>query len=144
MTETIAHGIDLVDCNRIERMIERHGERFTAKIFTEKERAYSGAYKDSAERLAGRFAAKEAILKLIGTGLRGKLRFRDIEIENNHLGRPIVNLTGHVKKQAEALGIKSVSISITHTANLAMASAVALIENGDGQTEQNRTVSCDE
>jgi len=61
--EIIAHGIDLVDCPRIEQMIERHGERFIKRVFTAAEQAYAGAKKNEVEKLAGRFAAKEAILK---------------------------------------------------------------------------------
>jgi len=128
--EIVAHGIDLVDCPRIEAMIERHGERFIERIFTAAEQAYAGANKNEIEKLAGRFAAKEAILKLVGTGWRGKIAWTDIEIINNSSGQPEVTLDGEVKKIAETLGIKHISISITHTANFAIASAVALAEKG--------------
>jgi len=124
--EIIAHGIDLVDCPRIEDMIERHGERFINRIFTAAEQAYAEANKNKIEKLAGRFAAKEAILKLIGTGWRGKIAWTDIEIINNSSGQPEVTLVGEVKKKADKLGIKHISVSITHTANFAIASAVAL------------------
>lgn len=124
--QIIAHGIDLVDFPRIEEMVERHGDRFVNRIFTPAEQEYSKANKNSMEKLAGRFAAKEAILKLIGTGWRGKIAWTDIEVVNDDLGRPIVHLTGEVKKIAEKLGITQISISITHTANFAIASAVAL------------------
>ena len=76
--------------------------------------------------MAGRFAAKEAILKLMGTGWRGKIAWTDIEVVNNPAGQPEVTLTGEVKKIADQLGIEHVSVSITHTANFAIASAVAL------------------
>jgi holo-[acyl-carrier protein] synthase len=126
--EIIAHGIDLVDCPRIEQMIERHGERFIKRVFTAAEQAYAEANKNDVEKLAGRFAAKEAILKLIGTGWRGKIAWTDIEIINNPAGQPEVTLSGEVRKIADKLGIKHISISITHTANFAIASAVALTE----------------
>ena len=126
--EIVAHGIDLVDCPRIEEMIERHGERFVERIFTAKEQAYAEANKDQVEKLAGRFAAKEAILKLMGTGWRGKIAWTDIEVVNNPAGQPEVNLSGEVKKIADKLGIKHISVSITHTANFAIASAVALAQ----------------
>ncbi len=126
--EIIAHGIDLVDCPRIEDMIKQHGERFVNRVFTASEQAYADANKDRAEKLAGRFAAKEAILKLIGTGWRGKIAWTDIEIVNNASGQPEVTLDGEVKKIADGLGIKHISVSITHTANFAIASAVALAE----------------
>ncbi len=126
--EIIAHGIDLVDCPRIEEMITRHGRRFLDRVFTAAEQAYAEANKDSVEKLAGRFAAKEAILKLIGTGWRGKIAWTDIEVVNNDVGQPEVGLDGEVKKIADELGIKHVSVSITHTANFVIASAVALAQ----------------
>ena len=126
--EIVAHGIDLVDCPRIEEMIKRHGERFIDRIFTAAEQAYAEANKNEIEKLAGRFAAKEAILKLMGTGWRGKIAWTDIEIINNAAGQPEVTLDGEVKKIADKLGIKHISVSITHTANFAIASAVALAE----------------
>jgi len=124
--EIIAHGIDLVDCPRIEQMIKRHGQRFIERVFTAAEQAYADANKDSVEKLAGRFAAKEAILKLMGTGWRGKIAWTDIEVVNNAAGQPEVTLDGEVKKIAEGLEITHISVSITHTANFAIASAVAL------------------
>ena len=124
--EIIAHGIDLVDCPRIEQMIERHGERFLNRIFTVSEQAYAEASRNTVEKLAGRFAAKEAILKLVGTGWRGKIAWTDIEVTNNPAGQPEVTLTGEVEEIATRLGIGHISISITHTANFAIASAVAL------------------
>ncbi len=126
--EIVAHGIDLVDCPRIEAMIERHGERFIQRVFTAAEQAYAEANKNEIEKLAGRFAAKEAVLKLMGTGWRGKIAWTDIEIVNNISGQPEVNLSGEVEKIADKLGIKHISVSITHTANFAIASAVALAE----------------
>jgi holo-[acyl-carrier protein] synthase len=124
--EIIAHGIDLVDFPRIEEMIKRHGGRFLNKVFTAAEQAYAEANKNVTEKLAGRFAAKEAVLKLLGTGWRGKIAWTDIEIINNPVGQPEVKLSGEVKKIADKLGIKHISVSITHTANFAIASAVAL------------------
>jgi holo-[acyl-carrier protein] synthase len=129
--EIVAHGIDLVDCPRIEEMLKRHGERFVDRIFTASEQSYAEANKNRTEKLAGRFAAKEAILKLMGTGWRGKIAWTDIEVVNNPAGQPEVTLTGEVKKLAEKLGIKHVSVSITHTANFAIASAVALAQSDE-------------
>lgn len=126
--EIVAHGIDLVDCPRIEAMIERHGKRFIERVFTAAEQAYAEANKNGIEKLAGRFAAKEAILKLMGTGWRGKIAWTDVEVINNSSGQPEVTLSGEVEKIAGKLGIKHISVSITHTANFAIASAVALTE----------------
>jgi len=125
----VAHGIDLVDCPRIEMMVERHGRKFMSRVFTTAEQAYADSNKDRIEKLAGRFAAKEAVLKLMGTGWRGKIAWTDIEIKNNPVGQPEVTLTGEVEKIAEKLGIEHVSVSITHTANFAIASAVALTKS---------------
>ncbi|HIJ54244.1 MAG TPA: holo-ACP synthase [Planctomycetes bacterium] len=129
--EIVAHGIDLVDRPRIEQMIKRHGERFIDRVFTAAEQAYAEANKDKVEKLAGRFAAKEAVLKLMGTGWRGKIAWTDIEVVNNALGQPEVTLGGEVKKLADELGIKHISVSITHTANFAIASAVALTQKSE-------------
>ena len=131
--EIIAHGIDLVDCPRIEDMINRHGTRFINRVFTAAEQTYAQANKNGIEKLAGRFAAKEAILKLMGTGWRGKIAWTDIEIVNNPTGQPEVTLCGEVKKIADKLGIKHISISITHTANFAIASAVALTKTHESK-----------
>jgi len=131
--EIVAHGIDLVDFPRIEEMIKRHGGRFLNRVFTAAEQAYAEANKNGTEKLAGRFAAKEAVLKLMGTGWRGKIAWTDIEIVNNPAGQPEVTLSGEVKKIARRLSIKHISISITHTANFAIASAVALAQPNEGE-----------
>ena len=124
--EIVAHGIDLVDFPRIREMVNRHGKKFLNKVFTAAEQAYAQSNRNGTQTLAGRFAAKEAVLKLMGTGWRGKIAWTDIEIINNPAGQPEVALAGEVKKIAKKLGIKYISISITHTANFAIASAVAL------------------
>ena len=124
--EIVAHGIDLVDFPRIREMVNHHVKRFLNKVFTAAEQAYAQSNRNGTQTLAGRFAAKEAVLKLMGTGWRGKIAWTDIEIINNPAGQPEVALDGEVKKIAKKLGIKHISISITHTANFAIASAVAL------------------
>ena len=131
----VAHGIDLVDCPRIEDMLSRHGKRFLSRIFTKAEQQYAQKNKNKIEKLAGRFAAKEAVLKMMGTGWTGKIAWTDIEVINNPAGQPEVKLTGEVKKIAQKLSIKHISISITHTANFAIASAVAIAEKDKLQTE---------
>lgn len=124
----MAHGIDLVECSRIEDLLSRHGERFTHRVFTPAEQEYAGSAVNRTERLAGRFAAKEAVMKLIGTGWRGGIAWTDIEVVNDVMGRPRVNLSGEVERIARQQGVDQVSLSITHTANLAIASAVALAD----------------
>ncbi len=124
----LAHGIDLVDFGRIRGIYERHGQKFLDHIFTETEQQHALSVKNTIEKLSGRFAAKEAVLKLIGTGLRGKISWRDIEVTNTAMGEPKVNLSGEVERIATKKNIEQVTISITHTADFAIASAVALCE----------------
>jgi holo-[acyl-carrier protein] synthase len=125
----LAHGVDLVECSRIEDLVQRHGDRFMDRVFTPAEQQYARAARNSTERLAGRFAAKEAVLKLIGTGWRGKIAWTDIEVVNDAWGRPCVHLSGEVSQIAARQGIKEVCLSITHTAQHAMASAVAMADS---------------
>lgn len=120
----IVHGIDLVDCSRIEGMCRRHGEHFLERVFTEAERAYCRRYKDAAERFAGRFAVKEAVMKMLGTGWSGGIGWTDVETKRLPDGRPEVVLHGRLKQLARAAGIESISVSITHARGLAIASVV--------------------
>jgi holo-[acyl-carrier protein] synthase len=129
----LTHGIDLVDFTRIQKMVKNHRSRFLDRVFTGSEQQYADKNKNRIEKLAGRFAAKEAVLKLLGTGWRGKIKWTDIEVINNSSGQPIVKLTGEVKKIANKMGIKQISISITHTANFAIASAVALANSNENK-----------
>jgi holo-[acyl-carrier protein] synthase len=126
MTKIIAHGIDLVDFERIEQMLTRHEERFCERVFTERERTDAEKVKNRTEKLAGRFAAKEAVMKLIGTGWRDGVAWTDIEVINDPLGRPIVTISGKVREFADRQGIEQITLSITHTSNFAIASVVAL------------------
>ena len=122
----IAHGIDLVDFGRIEKMLEKHPRRFLDRVFTLTEQSDADNTKNRIEKLAGRFAAKEAVMKLIGTGWRDGIAWTDIEVVNNPLGQPIVTVTGKVKELADQQGVEQITLSITHTSNFAIASAVAL------------------
>jgi holo-[acyl-carrier protein] synthase len=124
----IAHGIDLVDFDRIRKLLDSHGPSALQRVFTAQEQADSNKLRDPIERLAGRFAAKEAVMKLIGTGWRDGVAWTDIEVINDPLGQPLVRITGAVKKIADRKGIEQITLSITHTANFAIASAVALAE----------------
>lgn len=124
--QMIAHGIDLVDCKRIEAILTRHGDHFLNRVYTPSEQASAGRARNRTQRLAARFAAKEAVLKLIGTGLRGRMAFTDVEVVNDALGKPEVRVSGEVQRRVRELGIDQISISITHAADLAIASVVAL------------------
>ena len=125
----IAHGIDLVDFGRIEKMLEKHPKRFLDRVFTPTEQTDADSTRNRIEKLAGRFAAKEAVMKLIGTGWRDGIAWTDIEVVNNPLGQPIVTITGKVKELADQQGVEQITLSITHTSNFAIASAVALQES---------------
>ena len=121
---TIAHGIDLVECTRLQEVIDRHGDRFLKRIFTPGELDYSGDRKRRIEHLSARFAAKEAVMKVLGTGWSAGVSWKDIEVTNDPAGRPEIQLTGKSRERASQLGIDTVLISITHTAGHAMASAI--------------------
>ncbi len=124
----INQGIDLVECARIREVWQRHGERFADRILTDAELAYVKQHRDPVARIAGRFAAKEAILKVLGTGWRGNISWRDMEILNNPLGQPIVTLSGECERLARKLDITRVLISITHTREHAAATAIGVAE----------------
>ena len=110
-------------------MLEKHPQRFLERVFTSTEQADADKNKNRIEKLAGRFAAKEAVMKLIGTGWRDGIAWTDIEVVNNALGQPIVTITGKVKELADEKGVEQITLSITHTSNFAIASAVALQES---------------
>ncbi|MBI1368081.1 MAG: holo-[acyl-carrier-protein] synthase [Planctomycetes bacterium] len=122
----IGHGIDLTETARIAEMVRKHGERFLERCFTEAERAYAaGSTKREHEHLAARFAAKEAVLKALGTGWRDGIAWTDIEIVREPSGRPMVKLSGMAATVAAGLGIRAWHVSLSHTHTHAMASAIA-------------------
>ena len=120
------HGIDLVDDSRMEKVRQRHGERFLERVFTSLERQYCQKHRQQCERWAGRFAVKEAVMKMLGTGWSGGVAWTDIETINDPSGRPEVRLSGKTAQLAQEMGIEQISVSITHTRGLAIASAMAL------------------
>lgn len=124
----IAHGIDLIECERIEKVWREHPDRFLSRVLTPAERAYCEKHKHPIPRISGRFAAKEAILKMLGTGWRGQIAWTDIEILNDSAGQPHVTLTGHCRTVADSLGITRVMLSITHTEKNAAASAIGIAD----------------
>jgi len=122
----IGHGIDLCGVDRIRRMVADHGDPFLDRTFTPAEVAYARRRKKGFEEtLAGRFAAKEAVMKALGTGWRDGVEFIGIEILNEASGKPYVVLHGSTAEKATSLGITTWHVSITHTEDLAIASAVA-------------------
>jgi len=122
----ISHGIDLVDCRRIGELLERHRERFLERMFTAAERERIDRLRDAVPHIAGRFAAKEAILKVLGTGWRGAIAWTDMEITNDVAGAPHVMLSGECARIAQGRGIAHVLLSISHTETHAMASALGV------------------
>ena len=122
-------GTDITECERIGRMLERHPESFTQRVFTDAENAYcSRGKRRSVEHYTGRWAAKEAILKALGTGWSGKITWHDVEILNEPGGKPYVNLTGAASEVAKDKGITEIQISISHCVSHAVAFAVAVGE----------------
>ncbi|HUX00373.1 MAG: holo-ACP synthase [Phycisphaerae bacterium] len=122
----VGHGVDLVSVARIRRMLADHGEHFLEWTFTPAEVAYARRRKKGFEEtLAGRFAAKEAVMKALGTGWREGVTFPGIEILNEASGRPTVVLHGGAAEKAKAQGVTAWHLSITHTADFAAASAIA-------------------
>ena len=106
---------------RIKAAVERFGERFLARVFTPEEVRYCTARPNSAERLAARFAAKEAGMKAIGTGLRFGVTWQDLEVVRQPGGRPTLRLSGKAAEFAARLGCRHTHLSLTHTASEAMA-----------------------
>ena len=119
-------GTDIIECLRIAQMIERHGELFINRVYTSSEIDYCSSRKAATQHYAGRWAAKEAILKAMGTGWARGIRWRDIEIRNEAGGAPIVALAGGARDVCETLGITRVLISISHCRSHATAYALAL------------------
>jgi holo-[acyl-carrier protein] synthase len=117
-------GVDLCEVDRLEAAIARHGERFLARIYTKQERAYCDSKLNRMERLAGRFAAKEAAMKAIGTGWRRGVGWRDFEVTRADSGQPIIRFHGAARKIAEELGVTRALVSITHIKSMAMAQVV--------------------
>jgi holo-[acyl-carrier protein] synthase len=124
----IATGIDLIECARVREVWDRHGDRLVNRLLTETELNYVRRHRDLVPRLAGRFAAKEAILKVLGTGWKGRIAWRDMEIVNDSRGQPQVRLTGECRRVAETLGITDILVSITHTENYAAGTAIGVGE----------------
>jgi len=117
-------GVDLAEVDRIRAAISRYGQRFIQRIYTPGEIAYVERKANRFERYAGRFAAKEAGMKAIGTGWTHGVRWRDFEVSNLPSGRPTLKLHGEAARIAEQLGVKIISLSITHTAELGMAHVI--------------------
>ncbi len=117
-------GIDIAEVARVKAAIERHGETFLRRLYTAKEQEYCERFKNKYERYAGRFAAKEAAMKALGTGWSRGVRWVDVEVAREKGGRPTIKLAGEATNIAERLGVKYISLSITHTADQAFAQVI--------------------
>lgn len=120
----IGIGTDIVSIPRINKACQRFGEKFINKIFTDEEANICKCKKDAAPHLAARFAAKEAVLKALGTGVSKGIGFKDVEVARMQGSKPEIVLYGKGKEMAEFLGVKNIHISISHDADRALAFAV--------------------
>jgi holo-[acyl-carrier protein] synthase len=129
----IGTGVDLVECARIQRSIDRFGDHFLRRVFTDGEIEYSMSMKFPARHLAARFAAKEAVSKAFGTGIGKAMGWRDIDVRKKPSGEPFLVLSGPAQDLAARRGITSALITLSHTEHHAMAAVVlegAAIEPG--------------
>ena len=120
----IGTGVDLIEVERIAHSIERYGERFLRRVYTDHEIAYCRGRRVSAESFAARFAAKEAGAKALGTGISRGVTWNEFQVARNPGGRPILELRGRAALLAKELGVRAISLSLTHTGSLAMATVV--------------------
>ena len=120
----IGIGVDLVECSRIQHSLDRFGERFLHRVFTDGEIAYSNSMKFPARHLAARFAAKEAVSKAFGTGIGKSMGWRDIDVQKKQSGEPFLVLTGGAEALARERGITNALITLSHTDQHAVAMIV--------------------
>src|SRR5213595_3921494 len=120
----IGIGIDLVECERIQHSIDRSGERFLHRVFTDGEVAYSMSMKVPARHLAARFAAKEAVSKAFGTGIGKAMGWRNIDIQKKASGEPFLVLSGSAKDLATQRGVTTALVTLSHTEHHAVACVV--------------------
>ncbi|MEJ2007567.1 MAG: holo-ACP synthase [Acidobacteriota bacterium] len=121
---TVGTGIDIAETERIQQALERHGERFSRKIFTPSEIAYCERFKNRAERYAARFAAKEAAFKALGTGWAKGVRWLEVEVTHHVSGKPELLLSGRAHQVAEELGVTRALISISHANRYVVAQVI--------------------
>jgi holo-[acyl-carrier protein] synthase len=118
----LATGVDVIEIDRVQAVVSRHGNRFLERVFTPAERDLCGSRMES---LAGRFAAKEAVAKALGSGI-GEVTFQDVEILQDEQGAPVLHLHGKAAIKADLLGLTIWSLSLSHSQELAIAMVTAL------------------
>lgn len=131
LMEIVGIGTDIVECLRVGKMIEQHGELFLNRVFTEREIRYCQRRKHAIEHFSGRWAAKEAILKAIGTGWAKGICWTDLEVRNRQDGRPEVRVRGGARDAALLRGIGEILVSISHCRTYATAYALATSKSGE-------------
>jgi holo-[acyl-carrier protein] synthase len=124
-------GTDIVECLRIAQMIERHGEIFLTRVYTPREIEYCSSRKAATQHYAGRWAAKEAVLKAMGTGWARGISWHDIEVRSDEGGRPSILLAGAAREICERRGVRDILISISHCRSHATAYALAVGSDDD-------------
>lgn len=131
---THAVGIDLIETDRVRKVLEKHPERFIRRVYTPAEAAFC---RGRVPELAARFAAKEAVMKALGTGARS-VAWRDIEVLPDRRGKPLVYLYGGAKRRAEVIGLEAIDISLTHLAEFAMAAVVCTATRPESEPAEAR------
>jgi holo-[acyl-carrier protein] synthase len=129
-----ATGIDVIEIPRIEAALNKHGERFLQRVYTPLEAAFC---RGRVSELAARFAAKEAVMKALGTGAHG-VAWREIEILPNHRGKPLVYLHGRARERAEYIALEGIDVSLSHDADIAIAMVVAVSRDLEPERENWR------
>ena len=117
----IGLGVDLIEIERVREVLARHPDRFAARCFTEAEAAYCRRGAHAEERFAARFAAKEAVMKALGTGWSQGVNFRDIEVTRQPSGAPGIRLAGAARAIADRLGVQRIDLSLSHGRDQAIA-----------------------
>lgn len=137
MEDTVGLGVDIVEIERMREILAR-SESFAERTFSEAERAYCDKKGNPASHYAARFAAKEAVVKALGTGFSDGIGVRDIEVVLDKKGRPSVVLTGRAKEIAAEQGVREISISLSHTRIEAVACAMAITERAVQSSEKRK------
>ena len=131
---THAVGIDMIEIDRVRKVLGKHPERFISRVYTPAEAAFC---RGRVPELAARFAAKEAVMKALGTGARS-VAWRDIEVLPDRRGKPLVYLYGGAKRRAETIGLTAIDVSLTHLESFAMAAVVCTAVGSESDPAEAR------
>jgi holo-[acyl-carrier protein] synthase len=131
-------GSEIVECLRIGRMIEQHGEQFLNRVYTPREIRYCQSRKHATAYFAGHWAAKEAVLRVLGLSGRGGLEWTDLEVRDEPDGTPKIMMCGAVKDRAQALRISDILLTIAHCRAYATATAIGLREEAEPEQEEKK------